>query len=305
MEITALKNKPLPDWFKQAIPPADVLAKIRLLKEQGVNTVCQEAGCPNLGRCISANTLTFLILGDTCTRRCKFCRIGVQPFRFKRKQRPACDNDFLDQEPKRVLEAIKKLGLQYAVITSVTRDDLADRGASQFVRVINAIRDYNKNIKIEVLIPDLTRAFLVQVLRAMPDVLGHNLETVRRLYPQVRNRASYRRSLEVLAESKRQNPRLITKSSLLLGMSETRQELYLAMDDLRGVGCDILVLGQYLAPSPRHYPVKEFISTACFQEYKIAALKKGFSAVLALPLARTSYQAREVYEQVTKRKRFP
>ncbi|MFH1578196.1 MAG: lipoyl synthase [Candidatus Omnitrophota bacterium] len=289
MKKTALKRNQLPDWFRQNIPDAKSLAEFRSLKKQGVNTVCREARCPNWPYCISRKTLTFMILGDRCTRNCRFCAVRKQ-----KTEIPPLDKD----EPYRILKIIKEFQLNYVIITSVSRDDLDDCGANQFIRTISLIRDYNKDIKIEVLIPDFIGSVLQGVVGAKPDVLAHNLETVPRLYPRMRKEASYSRSLRVIAESKELDPDLITKSSLLLGMSEKKEEVFGVMDDLLGVGCDILVLGQYLSPGLGQSPVREYIALEQFQEYQDAGLKKGFRQVLAFPLARTSYQAQEIYQQL-------
>ncbi|MBU0548928.1 MAG: lipoyl synthase, partial [Candidatus Omnitrophica bacterium] len=224
-----------------------------------------------------------------CTRSCRFCAVR------KPKIRPAPPDK---KEPYKILQAVKELGIKFVIITSVTRDDLRDSGAGQFARTIRIIRNYKKDIRVEVLIPDLLGSYLKQVVKECPDVLAHNLETVPRLYRRIRKESRYSRSLEVLAESKIINPKLITKSSLLLGMSEREKEVIEVMHDLAGVGCDILVLGQYLAPSLRHYPVKEYITAKQFERYKNIGLQMGFKAVLASPLARTSYKAYEVYNSV-------
>ena len=198
----------------------------------------------------------------------------------------------------RILKAIEEFGLEYVIITSVSRDDLDDGGAKQFAGIISLIRKQKANLKIEVLIPDFTGYALSDVVESGPDVLAHNIETVPRLYPLIRKQASYSRSLQVLAQSRKFNPQLITKSSLLLGMSETEDEVMAVMRDLIKVGCDILVLGQYLSPSAEHFPVKEYIGPEQFQKYKHIGLSLGFKAVISTALARTSYKAREVYNRL-------
>ncbi len=230
-----------------------------------------------------------MILGNCCTRKCLFCAVEKS-----REKSLSLDK----QEPYRILKVVKNLGLNFVIITSVTRDDLDDYGAEQFTRTISLIRNYKPGIIIEVLIPDFLEFGLSQVAAARPDVLAHNLETVPRLYRRIRREANYQRSLQVLAQTKKLAPNLITKSSLLLGMGEREEEVVWVMDDLRRVGCDILVLGQYLAPTPKHYPVKEFVPIEQFQRYKDMALSSGFRAVLASPLARTSYQAQEVFNSL-------
>jgi len=289
MKKTALKKNRLPDWFKQDIPDVEILTKLRSLKRQRINTVCLEANCPNWSRCLSANSLAFMILGSRCTRDCRFCAVDKSGKEFLGLD---------EEEPYRILKIVKELRLKFVIITSVTRDDLADGGAGQFARIINLIHDYYRDIKIEVLIPDFLGLPLSQVVQARPDVLAHNLETVPRLYPQIRSQACYKRSLEVLSESKKLDSKIITKSSLLLGMSEKEEEVIGVMDDLLKVGCDILVLGQYLAPSSQHFPVEEYVTCEQFQKYEEIGLAMGFKAVLASPLARTSYRAEEVYNRV-------
>lgn len=289
MKKIASRKSRLPEWFRQDIPDAETLARFRSFKKQGVNTVCLEARCPNWSRCLAANTLAFMILGNRCTRNCRFCAVE----KAKGRSLP------LDKkEPYRILKVIKELGLNFVIITSVTRDDLDDYGSGQFSRTISLIRNYKRDIRIEVLIPDFLGPFLKQVVAARPDVLAHNLETVPRLYPTIRREAFYQRSLEVLTQAKAFSPNLITKSSLLLGMGERKEEVIQVMNDLLKVRCDILVLGQYLSPSQRHYPIKEFVSIEQFQRYRDTALDMGFRAVLASPLARTSYRAQQLYDSV-------
>jgi lipoic acid synthetase len=289
MKKTAPRKSRLPEWFRQEIPDAQTLARFRSLKKQGVNTVCLEARCPNWSRCFRARTLAFMILGSCCTRSCSFCAVEKS-----REKSLSLDK----QEPYRILKIIKELRLNFVIITSVTRDDLDDYGSGQFARTISLIRDYKPDIKIEILIPDFLGGALSLIVQTHPDVLAHNLETVPRLYPTIRRGVSYQRGLQVLAQTKNLAPDLITKSSLLLGMGETQVEVIRVMDDLIKVGCDILVLGQYLAPTPRHHPVREFVSVEQFQRYKDRAFRLGFRAVLASPLARTSYRAQEVFDSI-------
>ena len=292
MKRIAIKKRRLPGWLRQDIPDAQVLARFRSLKEQGINTVCLEARCPNWSRCFTAKALTFMILGSRCTRSCQFC--AVQKSRDKTLS--------LDkQEPYRILKIVKQLQLNFVIITSVTRDDLDDYGAGQFARTIKLIHNYKKGIRIEVIIPDYIGFALSEVVSAQPDILAHNLETVPRLYPKVRSQACYQRSLQVLSQTKNLAPHLITKSSLLLGMGEKEKEVISVMNDLCGVGCDILALGQYLAPTTRHYPIKEFIPVEQFQRYKEIGLNLGLRAVLSSPLARTSYQAEKVYNSIKRK----
>ena len=285
-------NSPLPAWFKQDIPDAAPLKVSHILSEFAVHTVCRLARCPNLSRCFGANRAAFMILGDTCTRHCSFCAVGSS------QGKPL----FVDEEePYKIREAAKFLGLNYVVVTSVTRDDLPDGGAGQFAKTIGSLRSINENIRIEALIPDFqgVDSSLKRVTEASPDVLAHNMETVERLYTKVRPAADYRRSQEVLRKVKEWDSGIITKSSLMLGMGETRQEVLAVIRDLKLMGCDILTLGQYLAPSKNHYPVQEFISCDGFKEYEAMALSMGFKAVLSGPLVRSSYRAGEVYERIS------
>jgi len=233
-----------------------------------------------------------MILGNICTRNCRFC--GVE----KSDGRPLG----LDlEEPFRIAEVVKKLGLRYVVITSVTRDDLQDRGAEVFAKTVNLIHALNKDIKIEVLIPDFSgnTASLKAVIDSQPTVLGHNIETVKRLHSQLKSlQASFQVSLDLLRKIKELNPGLTTKSSLILGMGETEAEVIGTMQDLKYVHCDILTFGQYLAPSIDHYPVQEFVSIEQFRKYREIGMDLGFKAVLSAPLVRSSYQAEEVYNEV-------
>lgn len=281
----------LPVWLKQEVPDKEVLSRVALLSEFGVQTVCQEAHCPNLSDCFRRSELTFMLLGGTCTRDCKFCAV------HKSK---SLDIGLDLSEPLRIAETVKQLGLSYVVITSVTRDDLEDGGAGQFARTLEQLHKLDYRIKVEALIPDFggKAESLRRVLAAAPCVVAHNMETVNRLYPAVRPKADYFRSLEVLARLKKFAPEVTTKSSLMLGMGEDEPEIVELMRDLRKSSCDIITLGQYLAPSPQHYPVKRFVTPEEFARYKDIAMDLGFKGVLSAPLARSSYQAQEVYRQV-------
>ncbi|MEW6100726.1 MAG: lipoyl synthase [Candidatus Omnitrophota bacterium] len=288
---TAAMNR-LPSWFRQELPDEITLQNQRLLRQAGVNTVCVEAKCPNLSGCFQDSRVTFLILGDICTRGCKFCAV---------KKSQAKSRLFLDgNEPLRVAEAIKKLGIRYAVITSVTRDDLIDGGAQVFSETIRLIRQLNSGIKVEVLVPDFKgdSDALKTVVGARPDCFAHNLETVKSLYPKIRPMADYSLSLRILKEAKQTNPGLITKSSLMLGLGEEEAEVIGAMHDLRESSCDLLTLGQYLAPSGAHYPVQEFISVGQFRSYRKIGMSLGFKNVFSAPLVRSSYQAEEIFKEM-------
>lgn len=280
----------LPAWFKQDIPDQETLSLKQLFSESSINTVCQEARCPNITYCYKNRKITFMILGDTCTRKCSFCGVSKT------------DSDILalDQdEPSKIIQIVGKLGLKYVIITSVTRDDLPDGGAGHFAKCLELIHSLNRNIKVEVLIPDFQGKInsLKCVLDAAPCVLTHNIETVRRLYTDLRPQSNYRLSLDILSKTKELQPDIITKSSIMLGLGETGQEVIDTMEDLRERQCDILTLGQYLAPSAGHYPIKEFINIEQFQRYRDIGLTLGFKAVLSGPLIRSSYKAEDIYQE--------
>lgn len=285
-----MKNR-LPSGFRQEIPDAGVSRALGILNGLKVKTVCVKARCPNLTRCFKNREITFIILGDACTRHCRFCSV---------KKSPGSHLTVDADEPKRVASAVETLGLGYTVITSVTRDDLADGGAGHFSETIACVYSVNASVKVEILIPDFkgNRASLKAAVAAGPSVIGHNLETVKRLYPRVKPDSDYDISLGVLRTIKELNPAMVTKSSLMLGIGETQPELIAAMRDLRETGCDMLVLGQYLAPSPAHYPVRDFILPENFRTYREIAVDLGFKAVSAEPLARSSYHAGKLYAEV-------
>ena len=280
----------LPFWFKQK--PADskiMLTMEQLLEGLSLHTICQSAHCPNVGECFSRKTATFLILGNICTRRCTFCAVE--------KGHPLPVDE---AEPRHLLEAAEKLDLSYIVITSVTRDDLADGGASQFAKVINLLRENRSGAIVEVLIPDFrgSAEALKLVVEARPQVINHNVETVPRLYPKVRPGADYSRSLELLFMVKNLNPGIITKSGLMLGLGETREEVVEVMKDLREANCGLLTLGQYLQPSARHHPVIRFVPPEEFTRYRDIGREMGFIDVAAAPLVRSSFKAAELYAKV-------
>ncbi len=282
-----------PEWLKLSPLDSKVLSPMRRLTHGlDLHTVCESAHCPNRADCFSRGTATFMILGGTCTRHCTFC--GVK------KGRPQEPDP---EEPQHIVEAISTLRLSYAVITSVTRDDLADGGASHFAQTIRAIRDYNRAIRVEVLIPDFggSRPALEDVLTAQPTVLNHNLETVPRLYPEVRPQAEYHRSLEVLNRSRLLDGNLLTKSGIMLGLGESQQEVIRLMTDLRQVGCDILTIGQYLPPSLKHHELVRFVSLEEFAEYQNIGKDMGFVSVFSGPLVRSSFHAAEAYLLTTGR----
>lgn len=272
-----------PAWLRAPAPVGDNYRELKaLVARLRLHTVCESAACPNVGECWNQRTATFMILGNVCTRRCGFCAVS--------KGAPL-EVDY--DEPRRVAEAVAALGLDYAVITSVNRDDRKDGGALLFAMTIRAIRERVPHCKVEVLIPDFqgSQQALDIVLEAEPDVLNHNLETVRRLYRQVRLGARYERSLELLARAKQRKPHIPTKSGMMLGLGETRQEVLEALSDLRAHGVDIVTLGQYLRPSPKHLPVARFVPPEEFDEWKRLGETLGFAHVESGPLVRSSYHA--------------
>ena len=285
-----MKTRPprKPDWLKVRFPAGPNYARIdRLHREQGLHSVCRSAACPNQGECWEQGTATFMILGDHCTRDCRFCNVThetplpVDP-----------------QETDKVAKAIAELNLNHAVITSVTRDDLEDGGAAQFAAVTRAIHAYRPECRVELLVPDLqgNHEALSTILMAKPDILGHNLETVPRLYPLARAGADYRRSLNLLAAAAQAAPDIPTKSGLMLGMGETMDEIPTVMQDLQKAGCRMLTLGQYLQPTRHHLPVVRYVEPSEFSSLRDIGLQLGFAHVEAGPLVRSSYHAAEQFE---------
>jgi len=276
-----------PEWLKLSPLDPTILGRMnRLMRDLKLHTVCESARCPNRAECFARGTATFMILGDICTRNCTFCAV-------KHGMPQPAD----PEEPQHIVAAVNKLGLRYAVITSVTRDDLPDGGASQFAQTINAIHEYDSNIPVEVLIPDFkgSTSALQTVMNASPAVLNHNVETMPRLYPEVRPEANYQRSLELLEKARLLNGNFITKSGLMLGLGETRGEVIEVMTDLREAGCALLTIGQYLQPSLSHHKVVKYIPPEEFQEYQNIGEKIGFTAVISGPLVRSSFHAAETY----------
>jgi len=283
-----MSDKPLPqrkpDWLKVRLPKGTNHARIsKYHQEHGLNSVCRSAACPNLGECWNSGTATFMILGDSCSRSCSFCNI---------EQRTLLPPDTAENE--KVATAISELGLKHAVITSVTRDDLPDGGASIFADLVQKIRQ-KCDCRIELLIPDLQGDYsaLKIILEALPDILGHNIETIPRLYQQVRQEANYERSLELLKRIKETSGQILSKSGLMLGLGEEKDEIIEVMRDLRKSYCDILTLGQYLAPSKAHAPVKRYVHPDEFHWLAAEGEKMGFKHVEAGPLVRSSYHAAE------------
>ena len=278
-----------PDWLLVKAPQWERIGEVKsILQDLGLNTVCEEASCPNIGECFKAGTATFLIMGPACTRACPYCDID-----FEKKPQP------LDPtEPLRLAESVRRMGLKHVVITSVNRDDLPDGGASQFVACIEAVKQATPATTIEVLIPDLCGNWeaLATILASRPQVLNHNTETVPRLYRRVRPQGNYARSLELLRRSRDLAPWVYTKSGLMVGLGETDAEIQQVMSDLRGVDCDILTLGQYLSPGPKHLPVEKFVTPAQFDAWRQVGEEKGFLQVVSSPLTRSSYHAEAVQQ---------
>ena len=279
-----------PDWLKRRLPTGPAFEKIKgMIGRDRLHTVCQEAKCPNIWECFSHKTATFLIMGSRCTRSCRFCSV------------PEGNLEPPDpQEPARVARVAREMGLKYVVITSVTRDDLADGGAGIFAETIKAIRHRIPDGCVEVLIPDFqgSKDALYTVLDAGPDVLNHNIETVVRLYPRVRPQANYRRSLQLIQRAHEFDPQLPTKSGLMLGLGELSEEITQTLEDMLQAGCRILTLGQYLQPSKNHLAVERFIPPEEFELWRKKALKMGFAEVASGPFVRSSYHAQELFRKV-------
>ncbi|MBC5648060.1 lipoyl synthase [Christensenella tenuis] len=271
-----------PKWLSVKYNQAQTEEVIQLLTDLNLNTVCSAANCPNLGECYSKRTATFMIMGDQCTRNCRFCNVT--------DGKPA---PLSEEEPYNIAKAVVMLKLKYVVITSVTRDDLPDGGAMHFSNTVRAIKDIAPDVYIELLIPDLKgdEAALDIVMAAKPDVLNHNTETVRSLYSSARPQADYDRSLHVLNYCKRKDKDMLIKTGLMVGLGETDEELLQTMDDIRTTGCDILTIGQYLRPSKDHLEVVEYVTPEKFKYYEKIGLEKGFSFVASAPLVRSSYKA--------------
>jgi lipoic acid synthetase len=273
-----------PDWLRVKAPTSVGFSQTRkLMRNLGLNTVCEEAACPNIGECWTQKHATVMILGDTCTRACAFCNVKT-----------GMPNPVDPLEPEHVATAAAELGLEHIVITSVDRDDLADGGATQFVRVIEALRRRAPNTTIEILTPDFRNKAdeaVKRIVDARPDVYNHNLETVPRLYPTIRPGARYYHSLRLLERVKTLDPTIFTKSGLMVGLGEERLEIHQVMDDMRSADIDFLTIGQYLQPTPRHAKVIDFVTPDTFKSYASLGRAKGFALVAASPLTRSSYHA--------------
>ena len=281
-EVKKLRpERRLPRWFRMEMPRGEEYSRVKnLVQNQHLHTICTSGNCPNIGECWNAGTATFMILGDICTRSCKFCSVTTG------KPLP------LDvHEPARLARSIKTMQLKHCVITSVDRDDLDDGGAAAWSRTIRIVKEVNPGVPLETLIPDFDGipARLDQLVDAGPEVVSHNLETVRRLTPRIRSRARYERSLQVLKYLHERGSR--TKSGIMVGLGETDREVMETMDDLLDVGCRIMTIGQYLAPTLQHYPVRQYISPEQFESYRQAGLEKGFDHIESSPLVRSSYRA--------------
>ena len=289
-----LKNQSIPmakkpSWIKVKAPLSEGYRETKkLVKQSNLKTICEEASCPNIGDCWSRGHATFLIMGDICTRGCAFCNVKTgMPLKL----------DSL--EPERIGLSVQKMNLRHVVITSVDRDDLPDGGAQHYVKTIEAIKKSSSYTTIEILTPDFLKCdddVIFPILNAEPDVFNHNLETVPSLYPVVRPGARYFASLRLLSRVKEANPSIFTKSGIMVGMGETRIEVSQLMDDLRAANVDFLTIGQYLQPTPRHFPVKEFVHPETFEHYKKLALGKGFLLVSSTPLTRSSFHADDDFE---------
>jgi lipoic acid synthetase len=278
-----------PTWLRRKLPSGPEYEQIRSMIGKGqLHTVCQEANCPNQFECFSARTATFLIMGATCTRGCRFCNIeGGRP--------GPLDLD----EPRRVAEAAAKMNLRYVVVTSVTRDDIADGGSGHFAATIRALRETIAGVQVEVLIPDFQgdRSALETVLAARPDVLNHNMETVERLYAAVRPQADYGQSLQLLARVRSIDPAIPAKSGIMLGLGETEAEVRQTITDIYRSGCRLMTVGQYLQPTPKHLPVAEFIPPEAFDRWRRLAMDMGFEKVASGPFVRSSYHAGEMFRE--------
>ena len=282
-EYNPIQKKP--SWIRVKISNSNVFAETKkIIKDKNLVTVCEEAGCPNISECWSKKHATFMILGDTCTRACAFCNVKT-----------GIPNKVDLEEPQKIANSVKELNLNHVVITSVDRDDLEDGGALHFANVITSIKSLNSKTTVEILTPDFLRkrdSYKI-VVDSNPDVFNHNLETVPSLYLKVRPGSRYFQSLNLLANVKIHNPKIFTKSGLMVGLGETKDELCQVMDDLRCANVDFITIGQYLQPTPQHYPIKKFITPDEFETYKDIAYSKGFLMVSSSPLTRSSYHAGE------------
>lgn len=273
----------LPGWMKMKMPKGESYSRVKnMVEKHGLHTICTSGNCPNIGECWNRGTATFMILGDICTRSCRFCAVTTG--------KPLAPDE---QEPFRLAESVRLMGVKHCVITSVDRDDLEDQGAGIWAETIRKVKEVNPGTRIEVLIPDFrgNQELIHRILDAGPDVVSHNLETVERLTPQIRSVAKYRRSLEVIGTIAKAGT--IAKSGIMLGLGEIREEVLQTMDDLLDVGCKVLTIGQYLAPTREHLPVAEYFPPEYFEELRKEGIRKGFRFIESSPLVRSSYRAEE------------
>lgn len=275
-----------PYWIKSKIRLGQIHETKKILRKYGIYTVCEEARCPNITECFTKPTATFMILGSKCTRKCAFCSVTSSA-----PEPPAT------AEGENIAKAVQEMGLRYAVITSVSRDDLYDGGAEHFARTVSSVKNYLPWVKVEVLTPDFKGNInhLKTVLDSNPDVFNHNVETVPRLYPSIRPDADYRRSLDILKEAKKQKPHILTKSGIMLGLGETLHEVKDVLKDLRYSGCDFITIGQYMRPSKANIPVAEYIMPEVFEELRLEAMLIGFKYAASAPYVRSSMNAEEIY----------
>ena len=285
-----MKTNKRPEWLKVRYKAGYDFTEVEnLLENLNLHTVCEEAACPNKGECFNRKTATFMILGRVCTRSCTFCNVS-----------DGAPDEIAPHEPDNIAEAVSQLKLKHVVITSVTRDDMPDGGASHFADVINAIHSRQSDAVIEVLIPDFMgeKKSLLTVIEAAPDIINHNVETIPSLYPEVRPQADYRQSLELLERVKQENNKIYTKSGIMLGLGETENAVLDVFRDLRNAGCDFLTVGQYMSPSQKHHPVVEWIHPDRFEHLRMEALSMGFLHASSAPLVRSSYLADEAIRTV-------
>lgn len=279
-----------PEWLRIDMSKGRSLDYVEnMLKKYSLNTVCEEANCPNRMECYSRKTATFMILGKECSRNCRFCNVSHGTL-----------EEVDPKEPENLASAAVEMGLKHVVITTVTRDDLPDGGAGHFAKVVNAIRAKDSNITIELLISDLQgqKEALKTVVDSKPEIINHNVETVPRLYKEIRPMAIYERSLDVLRQVKEMDDTILTKSGMMVGLGEKEEEVIEVMKDLRDVGCDFLTLGQYLRPSEKHYPVMEYVTPETFERYKIKAEELGFKFIASGPFVRSSYKAADALDAI-------
>ncbi len=286
-------DMPKPEWLKiraQVMPENRMVEE--MLRGKCLHTVCEQANCPNINECYSNKTVTFMILGRVCTRNCRFCAVEK-----------GSAQAVADGEPDMIAQAVAQLNLKHVVITSVTRDDLPDGGAGHFARVVRRIREENRAVSIETLVPDFcgSEAALATLIEARPNVINHNIETVPRLYPDVRPMADFEASVRLLANVKKAEPSIYTKSGIMVGLGEKTDEVLGALRALRKAGCDFLTIGQYLRPSKAHHPVAEYVTPEQFEAYKKAALDMGFTHVASGPFVRSSYHAKNAFDAAEKK----